>query len=116
MPLLFIGHGSPMNAIEDNFYTESWKKIGASLPRPRAILIFSAHWITEGETRISTALQPEMIYDMYGFPPELYRVRYDAPGSQEIAQEIYSVIASSRHIDRDILLEKSGQDFSHSSK
>jgi 4,5-DOPA dioxygenase extradiol len=91
-PLLFIGHGSPMNAIESNIYTESWKKIWKSLEKPRAILIFSAHWITEWQTLISSNKNPEMIYDMYGFPPELYQVQYDAPWSREIAEEIYSLL------------------------
>ena len=93
-PLLFIAHGSPMNAIEQNQYTESWRAIGESILKPRAILMFSAHWITEHETRISTCAEPDMIYDMGGFPPELYRVRYDAPGSREIAEEILSVITN----------------------
>ena len=93
-PLLFIAHGSPMNAIEQNQYTESWRAIGESIPKPRAILMFSAHWITEHETRISTCESPDMIYDMGGFPPELYRVRYDAPGSREIAEEIIDIVPS----------------------
>lgn len=109
-PLLFIGHGSPMNAIESNTYTESWRKISTSLEKPRAVLVFSAHWITQGETRISSAETPEMIYDMYGFPPELYRFCYPARGSTEIAEEIVSVmssgaIAESRHLAR-IVSEK----------
>lgn len=98
MPILFIGHGSPMNAIETNQYTESWRNIGKTLPKPRAILIFSAHWITEWETRISTSEQPEMIYDMGGFPPELYQLQYSAPGSQEIAREIQTIAQSSGQI------------------
>ena len=64
MPVLFVGHGSPMNAIEENTYTQNWKKIGKSIQKPRAILMLSAHWITEYETRISTAEHPQMIYDM----------------------------------------------------
>lgn len=91
-PLIFLGHGSPMNAIESNQYTESWKKLGESLNRPRAILMLSAHWITPWETRIATNSQPGMIYDMGGFPPELYRVRYNAPGSLEMAREIKNTI------------------------
>ncbi len=91
MPILFIGHGSPMNAIESNQYTQSWRNIGKTLPKPRAILMLSAHWITEWEIRISMSEKPEMIYDMGGFPPELYRVRYDAPGSREIAEEIIDI-------------------------
>jgi 4,5-DOPA dioxygenase extradiol len=92
MPIIFIGHGSPMNAIEDNIYTESWRNIWKNLEKPRAILMLSAHWITERETRISTQEKAEMIYDMGGFPPELYKVRYNAPGSIEIAEEIFSVL------------------------
>jgi len=89
-PLLFIGHGSPMNAIQSNIYTESWKNLWLSLSEPRAIVIFSAHWITEWETRISSAKSPEMIYDMYGFPLELYRFQYKISGSPEIAENIYT--------------------------
>lgn len=101
MPLLFIGHGSPMNAIEENIYTESWKKLGKSLEKPRAILIFSAHWITEWETRISTWDNPNMIYDMYGFPEELYNVEYNALGSSLIAEEIIREIEMEYPIQRD---------------
>lgn len=97
-PIIFLAHGSPMNAIENNKYTESWKLLGESIERPRAILIFSAHWITEHETRIGSSQHPEMIYDMGGFPDALYRVRYDAPGSPEIAEEICSVIAKNQAI------------------
>ena len=98
MPIIFIWHGSPMNAIENNNYTESWKQIAKTLEKPRAILMFSAHWITENETRISTAEKPEMIYDMGGFPPELYQVRYDAPGSREIAEEVSAVITKNDQV------------------
>lgn len=94
LPLLFIGHGSPMNAIEDTVYTREWRRIGKTLPKPRAILMISAHWITQGETRISTAEHPEMIYDMHGFPDELYQVRYPAPGSSAIAREIRATLDS----------------------
>lgn len=100
MPLIFIGHGSPMNAIEKNEFTESWSDLWHSLPIPRAILILSAHWITEGETRISTMWNPDMIYDMYGFPRELYGLKYSAPGSPEISKEILEKIRGH---------EKSGQ-------
>ena len=80
-----MGHGSPMNAIMDTVHTKVWQSVGKSLPRPRAILMISAHWITQGETHISEAEHPEMIYDMHGFPKELYEVQYSAPGSAEIA-------------------------------
>ncbi len=103
MPLIFIGHGSPMNAIEKNQYTESWSQLGKTIPRPRAILMFSAHWITSWETRISTNEHPEMIYDMGWFPPALYRVEYNAPGSIEIAREIKHILEQDAdiHIQED---------------
>jgi 4,5-DOPA dioxygenase extradiol len=85
MPMIFIGHGSPMNAIEKNIYTESWKEIGKKIPKPKAILMLSAHSMTEHGMSISITEQPDMIYDMYGFPDELYRVSYPAKGSRKIA-------------------------------
>ncbi|MDD2917061.1 MAG: 4,5-DOPA dioxygenase extradiol [Candidatus Gracilibacteria bacterium] len=93
-PLLFIGHGSPMNAIEDTQYTREWQRIGKTLGTPRALLMISAHWITEGETRIATAEHPEMIYDMYGFPEELYQVDYPTSGSAAIANEILALFSA----------------------
>ncbi len=95
MPLLFIWHGSPMNAIEENTYTQSWREIWKKLPKPRAVLVFSAHWITENETRIGTWSHPSMIYDMYGFPSDLYKVSYHAPWSPEISDEIYESLTQS---------------------
>jgi 4,5-DOPA dioxygenase extradiol len=87
-PLIFIGHWSPMNAIEVNAFTESWKEIGLSIEKPRTILVLSAHWITEWKTLMSTTKNPAMIYDMYGFPPELYTTEYSPPGNPELANEI----------------------------
>lgn len=85
MPVFFFGHGSPMNAIEDNPFTRHLASLGASLKgRPRAIMVISAHWYTHG-TFVSTAAHPAMIYDFQGFPEELYRVVYPAPGSPECA-------------------------------
>jgi 4,5-DOPA dioxygenase extradiol len=93
MPLIFLGHGSPMNAIEKNIYTDSWREIGKNMKeKPRAILMLSAHWMTAGETRINTIEKPEMIYDMYWFPHELYEIRYDVSGSEEIAREIIGMM------------------------
>ncbi len=84
MPALFIGHGSPMNAIEENQYTRNWKEIAKRIPKPEAILAISAHWYTNG-TRIMDEPQPKMIYDMYGFPRELYEIDYKASGAPEQA-------------------------------
>jgi 4,5-DOPA dioxygenase extradiol len=84
MPVIFIGHGSPMNVINKNEYTDALVKLSTELPVPRAILVISAHWLTKG-TFITGSEHPDQIYDFYGFPDELYRVRYRAPGSQEIA-------------------------------
>ena len=79
MPALFIGHGNPMNAILDNDFTRAMKKLPASIPVPKAIVCVSAHWLTKG-TFVNGSAHPKMIYDMYGFPDELYKVDYPAPG------------------------------------
>jgi 4,5-DOPA dioxygenase extradiol len=91
MPVLFVGHGSPMNAIEENIFTKNWEKIARDIPRPEAILSVSAHWYTEG-TRINDGKRPQMVYDMYGFPEELYRVVYGAEGAPELAHETQRLI------------------------
>jgi 4,5-DOPA dioxygenase extradiol len=84
MPVIFVGHGNPMNAILDNDITRNWSKIGTKLPEAQAVVVISAHWLTEG-TRVTDAPKQQIIYDMYGFPDELYKVKYDANGSPEIA-------------------------------
>jgi len=84
MPVIFIGHGSPMNAIEENEYTKGWKEIKKYIQKPAAILSISAHWVTNG-TKVSTVENPKTIHDFYGFPKELYDVEYKAKGSTEIA-------------------------------
>lgn len=75
MPFLFVGHGSPMNAVEDNIFTSDWRRIGKLLPEPQAVLVISAHWYTRG-TRITGQSLPPMIYDMFGFPNYLYQIKY----------------------------------------
>jgi 4,5-DOPA dioxygenase extradiol len=92
MPVLFVGHGSPMNAIENTRFAEGWRNIGRSLPRPSAILCVSAHWQTE-VWRVTTNEHPETIYDFWGFPEELYDVAYPAPGSPSLANSLGSVVS-----------------------
>ncbi len=93
MPVLFVGHGSPMYAIEENEFVSEWRKLGASMPRPKAILCISAHWETKG-TLVTAASQPPTIHDFGGFPRELYAVQYPAPGSPELAQQTKEIIKS----------------------
>jgi 4,5-DOPA dioxygenase extradiol len=87
MQSIFFGHGSPMNAIEENRYTQSWKQIGEGL-HPRAILFISAHWMTQGVTRVTLNPSPSMIYDFSGFPEELYELEYPASSLPEVAREL----------------------------
>lgn len=87
MPVLFVGHGSPMNAIEDNPFSRKWRQIGEELPRPSAILCISAHWETNG-TFVTAMPDPETIHDFGGFPCELFNVQYPAHGSPEWADVI----------------------------
>lgn len=106
MPVLFIGHGSPMNAIEDNDFTRSLTAFGETLPPPKAILVVSAHWLTRGETRVSVNPDPDTIYDFYGFPEEMYHLKYDAPGHPEMAREVARTIQSIQvHEDHEMGLD-----------
>jgi len=93
MPALFVGHGSPMNAIEDNEFSREWTRLGRRLPRPRAILCISAHWETRG-IQVSAAAQPETIHDFYGFPQALFDARYAAPGSPALAQRVAALLGA----------------------
>jgi 4,5-DOPA dioxygenase extradiol len=92
MPVLFIGHGSPLNITLKNAFTNSLEALGRSLPRPQAIMVISAHWLTSGSTRVCAADKPRTIYDFYGFPEELYQIRYAAPGYAEGARLAASLI------------------------
>ena len=87
MPALFIGHGSPMNTLERNGFTEAWRAFGKQLPRPRALLVVSAHWYI-GATAVTAMAQPRTIHDFYGFPQALFDFEYPAPGAPDIAAEI----------------------------
>jgi 4,5-DOPA dioxygenase extradiol len=99
MPVLFLGHGSPMNAIEENEFVEGFKKTSESLPTPRAIVCISAHWETKG-TFVTAMPFPKTIHDFGGFPKALFDVQYPAPGSPELAKEI-QVLTSSAQIEMD---------------
>jgi 4,5-DOPA dioxygenase extradiol len=85
MPVIFVGHGNPMNAVLDNDITRTWSSVGNSLPDAQAIVVISAHWLTNG-THITDAPKQQIIYDFYGFPDELYNVQYDANGDPAIAK------------------------------
>lgn len=91
MPVLFIGHGSPMNGIEDNEFSRHWSQIAREIPRPSAVLVISAHWLSKG-TKITAMDFPQTIHDFGGFPQALFDVQYPAPGSSVIAKETASLI------------------------
>jgi 4,5-DOPA dioxygenase extradiol len=93
MPVIFAGHGSPMNAIEDNEFSRRWKQLGKEIPKPKAVLIVSAHWLTKG-THITAMDFPKTIHDFGGFPQKLFDVQYPAPGNPVLAKETASIIKS----------------------
>lgn len=99
MPILFIGHGSPMNGIEDNEFSNRWKAMAKEIPTPKAVLVVSAHWFTKG-TSITAMNFPKTIHDFGGFPDALFQVQYPAPGNAALAKETASLIQST-HVELD---------------
>jgi 4,5-DOPA dioxygenase extradiol len=107
MPAVFFGHGTPMNAIQNNRYTEAWRRLGLTLPRPRAILAISAHWYTNG-TGVTAMERPPTIHDFGGFPRELFDMEYPAPGDPALARQVRDLLEPVN-----VVLDDKGWGFDH---
>lgn len=101
MPVLFIGHGSPMHAIEESAFSRAWQEMGSSLPAPRAILVISAHWMTRGTSLVHIGARPRTIHDFGGFPRALHEMHYPAPGAPDLAAETLELLHA-HHAEADV--------------
>ena len=102
LPALFVGHGNPMNALQENAWTRAWAALGAALPRPRAVLAISAHWYISA-TAVTAMATPRTIHDFGGFPRELFEVRYPAPGDADLAARVQQLLAPLERVGGSLL-------------
>jgi 4,5-DOPA dioxygenase extradiol len=101
LPVVFVGHGTPFSVIDPNVWTEQWGRIGTSLPRPAAILMISAHWLTRGASLVTASAAPAMNYDISGFPRAIYEFKYRAPGHPAAAREVERALQGQTHVQGD---------------
>jgi len=101
LPVVFVGHGTPFSIIDPNVWTAEWTRIGKTLPRPAAILMVSAHWLTEGASLVTASAAPPMNYDIVGFPRAVYEFKYPAPGHPGVAREVERALQGQTHVQGD---------------